>query len=202
MWKPLTKCFFIFAAIVAASGCVHTPPVGDGNRGSVAVKPEVAADYQRAVGAMKAERDDEALRQFREITQKYPAISAAFTNLGILYLKKKNFTQAEKAFAQAVKLNPKDAVAYAHLGIVYRHAGKFKESKQAYLDALRINPGYALAHLNIGILYDIYLQDLPLAIQHYKRYQALHGGNDKQVDKWIVDLQRRIDSNRRKLQQG
>ncbi|UCE89659.1 MAG: tetratricopeptide repeat protein, partial [Pseudomonadota bacterium] len=88
-------------------------------------------------------------------------------------------------------LNPDNAAAYNHLGIVHRQRGDFKKAQDAYRQALKIEPDYALAHRNLGILYDLYMGDLSRALKHYERYQALTGGDDRQVDKWIVDLKRR-----------
>jgi Flp pilus assembly protein TadD len=101
---------------------------------------------------------------------------------------------AEHVLNQAIMLNPGDAVAYNHLGVVLRQRGEFEQARQAYLNALRINSRYAGAHLNLGILHDIYLHDLGVALQNYQKYQTLTADADKQVAKWIVDLQRRVNS--------
>jgi len=43
-------------------------------------------------------------------------------------------------------------------------------------------------------LYDIYLGKLPLALQQYEIYQSKTDAQDKNIEKWIVDLKRRIKS--------
>jgi hypothetical protein len=53
-----------------------------------------------------------------------------------------------------------------------------------------------LAHYNLGVLNELYLQRLDAALQHFERYQALAGG-DRQVEKWIADLKRRVAANQR-----
>jgi len=68
------------------------------------------------------------------------------------------------------------------------------QAKQHYLQALEINAEYANAHLNLGILLDIYLQQWNDALAHYQKYQELTDAKDDTVEKWIVDLQRRIDN--------
>ena len=64
-------------------------------------------------------------------------------------------------------------------------------SKTSYKKAIDINSNYANAHLNLGILYDLYFYDFPNAIKHYNNYQALTKNTNKQVEKWIIDLERR-----------
>jgi hypothetical protein len=55
-----------------------------------------------------------------------------------------------------------------------------------------VAPDYANAWHNLGVLYDMYLQDLAAAVDHYQRYQQLVGSADEQTSRWIADLQRRI----------
>lgn len=152
---------------------------------------EAKADYARALSAMKDGDDEEAKGLFQAMTNKYPKLAGAYINLGLLSLKAENLAMAEKNLGHAVKLNPKNALAQNHLGVVYRHLGRFAEARKAYQRALEINGDYALAHINLGILYDIYIQDLASALEHYEQYQALTDNTDKLVMKWIVDLKRR-----------
>ena len=77
-----------------------------------------------------------------------------------------------------------------------RQRGQFAQARKAYEKALGINAAYASAHLNLGILNDLYLQNLDTALQHYQRYQVLTGDSDKQVAKWIIDLERRVQASK------
>jgi lipoprotein NlpI len=191
MSKLLINIAILVAAVVLA-GCETLPEKQS------ASQPEIPAGakstYARAVSAVKAGRESQAIQLFSGLTREYPDFAASYTNLGLLYLKSNKLTEAEQYLNQAISLNPVDAVAYNHLGVVLRQRGEFEQAHQAYLSALRINADYAAAHLNLGILHDIYLHDLGQALQHYQRYQALTGDSDKLVAKWIVDLQRRVNS--------
>ena len=153
---------------------------------------EEMADFQRAMWGVKSGDIKKGLAEFESLSKKYPGMSEAHLNLGILRLKSKDFDGAEAALLQATRLNPKDAIAFNHLGVAYRYNGKFKESKNAYLTAIELNNAYSLAHLNLGILYDIYLQDLVAALAQYQQYKKLINEEDKTVDKWIIDLERRV----------
>ncbi len=76
--------------------------------------------------------------------------------------------------------------------------GMFDESLAAYKKSLKLDHDYALAHRNIGILYDLYLQLPEQALNHYKKYLQLTSEPDKQVNNWIIDLERRTGSSRAK----
>ena len=150
--------------------------------------------YEEAVASLKSGKAGIALELLLKVSSDAPDKPFVFTNLGLTYLKLQKPELAEQAFQQAIKLNDDDAVAHNHLGILLRQQGEFEAARQHYQKALKIDSGYALAHLNIGILYDIYFQDLKLALRHYQRYQALIGEENSQVAGWIVDIERQLKS--------
>ena len=184
-------------------GCANGPADDSGSSSStsstsmkpVDVDSATAAAFNKAVNAMKNGRDDAAIKQFQAITQTHPNLASAFVNIGLIHLKYKRYEKAEKSLLQATTIQPADPVGQTHLGLVYRHLGKFTEAQQAYEQALKSDPRYSYAHLNAGILNDIYLNNLARALNHYQQYQALTNNADKKVDKWIIDLQRRVKNN-------
>ena len=150
--------------------------------------------YEEAVTSLKNGEAGIALELLLKVSSDAPDKPYVFTNLGLTYLKLKKPELAEQAFQQAIKIDDDDAVAHNHLGILLRQQGEFEAARQHYQKAIKIDSGYALAHLNLGILYDIYFQDLKLALRHYQRYQALIGEENSQVAGWIVDIERRLKS--------
>lgn len=173
---------------------------GTGGDGDASYVPPADVDsstlsaYNKAVNAMKNGRDEAAIEQFSAIAKTHPNLAGPFINMGLIFISKGRYEEAEKNLLQATTIKPNDAVAQTHLGIASRHLGKFDQARQAYDMALKTNPKYSFAHLNAGILYDIYLSDLNRALNHYQQYQALTNGEDKKVEKWIVDLERRVKS--------
>jgi len=158
------------------------------------ISPEARQSYDEALKAMRDGDNDQAKKLLSSLSETYPNLSGPFTNLGLIYFREGKVDEAEAAFQQAIKVNPKSAVSYNHLGIINRGKGKFQEAKQDYEQALKINDGYAYAHLNLGILYDLYLGDLQKALDHYNQFQNLSPEKDKEVEKWIADLERRMKS--------
>jgi tetratricopeptide (TPR) repeat protein len=204
MSKPLNNITAVFIAAVLLSACgvpsttvkpdsteKTSPASGTAARKGTPLPASAKAAFDRALWSVKAGRDQEAIDLFRQMSKDNPDIAIVYTNLGLLYLKKGNMEAAQKALEQSISLDPGDALALNHLGVALREQGKFQESQTAYLRAIKLDEYYADAHLNLGILYDLYLQQLPRALQQYQRYQELTGGKDQTVAKWIVDLQRR-----------
>jgi tetratricopeptide (TPR) repeat protein len=150
--------------------------------------------YEQAITALKNGDIEVAIELLLLVSTEAPEKPFIFTNLGLAYFNSGQLEQAEAAFQQAIARDSRDAVAHNHLGILQRQKGEFASARESYERAIRINQDYALAHLNLGILFDIYLQDLELALRHYQRYQTLQSEENTQVAGWIVDIERRLKS--------
>ena len=117
-----------------------------------------------------------------------------FDTLGpekIIHINNDNDAAAQASIDAALALNPAHPAALNQQGMLFRKNGKFIEAEAAYLKAVTASPDYALAHYNLGVLNELYLQRLDTALQHFEQYQSLVG-EDKQVEKWIADLRRRV----------
>ncbi len=196
-YKFTTRLLVIILAGAAISACIPMPSFNaKQDKAAQDNKPKVFAPkgYNNAISAAKSGNYDEAIQLFTEITTTNPDFANAYTNLGLLHRHKANKDEARQAFNKAISLNPADAVSYNHLGVMLREEGKFSEAKDMYQSAIQHKSDYAPAVLNLGILYDLYLQDLPNALTQYNNYQKLTGGQDKEVEKWIIDLDKRIQT--------
>lgn len=151
----------------------------------------VASDYARATRLMADNQDAEAMALLQAIVAKTPTLSGPVVNQAVILLKQKNYVDAEKQLRRSLTINNRNPYAHNLLGIALREQGKFAEARAAYEAALSIDPNYAKAHFNLGVLADLYLQDLPFALGHYERYQALQDKPDPAVANWIIDLQKR-----------
>jgi len=166
-----------------------TPQVAKPKQQAPAVSDERSS---QALQSIKAGDIARAIEQFEQIVRTDPSTPHAYTNLGLLYLHNDNQKMARQAFERAIVLDPQDAVALNNLAIVERHNGEFKKALFNYYKAIKIKPDYANAHLNLGILLDLYIQDLPKALEQYEIYQQLTANKDEKVKKWIIDIKRRI----------
>ncbi len=147
--------------------------------------------YEQAVASMAAGDSVDAELRLQEFLLSYPDYPGAHINLAIIFAGRGDDTVAEASLSEALMLDPEHPVALNQLGMLLRRQGRFLEAESAYLKAVTASPDYALAHYNLGVLNDLYLQRLDAALQHYARFQEV-AGEDEQVGKWIVDLERRI----------
>lgn len=100
---------------------------------------------------------------------------------------------AQQQFEAVLAMNPGSAAAWNGLGIVYRRLGEFVRARDAYQQAIVADPLLPDPQRNIAILLDLYLGEPVLALEHYEQYDALTGGSDPDVSRWLAELRRRVD---------
>jgi tetratricopeptide (TPR) repeat protein len=182
----------LLVALLLLGGCSSSPS-RSGDQ-PLTVGGTVQRQFDRAVTLMKAGQYSEAIPVLEQLTEKNPSLAGPWINLGIARARIGETQSAVQALKKAIEVNAASPAAYTQLGMVYRSSGDFEASRKAYLDAITVDPQYSYAHRNLGILFEIYLQQPDYALQHYKRYQALQAEPDKEVQKWIVELERRVQS--------
>ena len=147
--------------------------------------------FEQATAVMAAGDYLDAELRFKEFLLRYPDFPGAHTNLAIIHLNNGNDSAAQAAIDAALAIDPNFAPALNQQGMLFRKTGNFMEAEAAYLKAVTASPNYALAHYNLGVLNELYLQRLETALQHFEQYQSIVG-EDKQVERWIADLKRRV----------
>jgi Flp pilus assembly protein TadD len=195
--------------VLVVAGCAGSGPKPDAEVareqseavvGQERVLPEIppAAQtlYEQAVAVMAAGDFVEAELRLQEFLLQYPEYPGAHVNLAIIHSQNENDAAAQAAIDAALALDPSHAAALNQQGMLLRRNGNFIEAEAAYMKAVTASPDYALAHYNLGVLNELYLQRLDVALQHFEIYQELVG-EDKQVEKWIADLRRRVAATQR-----
>ena len=184
--------------LLVLAGCAGTSPTRDAGPQAApdatltpAIPPQAQTLFEQATAVMAAGDFVDAELRFKEFVLLYPDYPGAHVNLAIIHASNENDDATRAALDAALALDPDHPAALNQLGMLLRRNGNFLEAEAAYLKAVTVSPDYALAHYNLGVLNELYLRRLEAALQHFETYQSFVG-EDKQVEKWIADLKRRV----------
>jgi len=199
-----TRGYAVLAAAAVLAACAgpatreptETPGRAGEGTAEVVIPPEALTMFEQATAVMASGDFVDAELRFEEFVLSYPDYPGAYVNLAIIRAGHGDDKGAREAIDAALSIDPDHPAALNQLGMLLRRNGNFLEAEAAYLKAVTVSPDYALAHYNLGVLYELYLQRLYAALQHFEIYQGLVG-NDEQVEKWIADLRRRVAANQR-----
>lgn len=119
-------------------------------------------DYQGAIDILE------------QINTQNDQLAGVHANLGIAYGHLVQYDAAKQALEAAVALNSQDSQILNAMAMAYRNSGEFVLAKETYMNNIALNPGNVRTHFNLGILCDIYMNDLPCAIDNYREYEAIY----------------------------
>jgi tetratricopeptide (TPR) repeat protein len=111
--------------------------------------------------------------------------NAAYINyeLGILYLYKGKYKQAEGYFKKAAMISPLWALPWASLIELYTAAKQFEKAKEAYKAAVELQPGFQNSYVSAGIMNEemnqwltaeeLYRKSIKINSRHYLPFERL-----------------------------
>ena len=107
-----------------------------------------------------------AIAAYQKLAKLEPQNVLALSNLGVLYIKRKEPAAAITVFQQAIKLDPNHGETYINLGQLHQELGKSEAAKEYLLQGIKHQPKSAIAHYNLGNI-DKSLGNLTAAIDYY-----------------------------------
>jgi tetratricopeptide (TPR) repeat protein len=191
---------YLFLLLFFLGGCAATPSQEpsetseDTRSATPNASLEEVAIYRQGITELNNNQLNQAEISFLKMAKLQPALAGPWANLALVYLKRQQYDKAEKHVQIALSKNPNMAQALNLAGYLESRKGHINKAKGLYEKAISSKPDYALAHYNLALLYDVYLQDLPKAIEHYQRYLALIKHEDKKTKDWVEELKLNVKS--------
>src|SRR3989339_113173 len=90
-------------------------------------------------------RLDEALTEYKKVTELHPNYAKGWEGKGITLGIQNHYKESLDAINKASELTPQDALIWYNKGIILHQLGRFDEALDAYNKAIKINPNYSLA---------------------------------------------------------
>lgn len=98
----------------------------------------------------RAGQADAALGHYRSALKVNPKHVEANNNLGNLFLRQNDLTNAAARFSEAIRLNPKHPSAHNNLGIALARQNRPSEAIPEFEAAVNLRPDYLEAWINLG----------------------------------------------------
>jgi tetratricopeptide (TPR) repeat protein len=149
----LLACFpgFSGARSFAPGGVSGTPNPEPQAHSTALSDPEKL--FRSGQEALQANRLDEAERDFRQIVAAHPEVGGAYANLGVVYMRRKQWTKAVAMLNQAAKLMPQVSGIRLNLGLVYFRQNDFLKAIPYFESVLRDQPTASQPRHLLGLCY-------------------------------------------------
>jgi tetratricopeptide (TPR) repeat protein len=159
---------------------------------------QVLNQFKTALRLKQQGKLSESKDMFIALSEQHPDLSGIWLQLALL-VKDQNKGDIEQKYKDmtsyinnAISANPLNYLAHNELALILRQQGQFQQALNHYELALKSWPAFAQGYLNRGILYDLYMGEKSLALADYELYQVLSNDGSRQLQGWIIDLQRQI----------
>ena len=190
-----TRYLFILSiSITALAACAPVPEkqsvttAQTGRVETITVSPADRERYKSGLIALSNNDNFKAEGIFNGFLVDRPELAGPYTNLALIQLKKKDYDLALELVNKALQRNPEQAQGYQLRAQIFLTRGKIIDAKKDYIKAVELKPDYINAHYNLALLYDIYLQEITLAIKHYETYLSLLKETDEATQEWVNHL--------------
>lgn len=129
------------------------PPTYSRAQSEEAKSADPAALFQRGQDALNHGRLEEAERSFRQVLAIDPKSGGAFANLGVVYMRRKQWTRALKMLQQAESLLPQVPGIRLNIGLAYYRQNEFVKATAPFESVVRDQPDALQPRYLLGLCY-------------------------------------------------
>ena len=112
--------------------------------------------FALAVQNHKKDNLKKAQELYNKVLKIAPNHMDAHNNLGVLFLKLKDYEKAKECFEKAIKISPSSVEAHSNLGIIFKRILKYEKAKECFEKAIQINPNFVNAINNLGSIFQLF----------------------------------------------
>ncbi len=147
-----------FALLLVANSAMclawsQAPSAAPRNAANAAHSGDPAQIFQQGQDALKNGQLDEAERDFREVLKIDPQSGAAYANLGVVYMRRKQWPKALRELRQAQKLMPQVVGIQLNIGLSYYRQNEFLKAIPEFEAVVRGQPDALQPRYLLGLCY-------------------------------------------------
>jgi tetratricopeptide (TPR) repeat protein len=120
---------------------------------SLATTTDPAELFQQGQNALMQGHLDEAERDFREVLALNPKVGGAYANLGVVYIRRKQWNKALEELRKAERLMPMEPGIRLNIGLAYYRQNDFVKAIPAFQLVVRDQPEASQPRYLLGLCY-------------------------------------------------
>jgi len=114
---------------------------------------DVAQLFQAGQDALNRGQLDQAERDFRGVLAANPRVGGAFANLGVVYMRRKQWTKAIESLRKAERLSPHEAGIRLNIGLAYFRQSEYLKAIPLFESVVRDQPAALQPRHLLGLCY-------------------------------------------------
>lgn len=153
------RCFVLLvAATAAAANPAQNSPTGAaakarGGTSAPGAEANLAQIFQRGQDALNHGQVGEAERDFRQVLALDPQSGGAYANLGVVYMRRKQWTKALEMLHQAEVRMPQVSGIRLNIGLAYYRQNEFDKATAPFESVVRDQPDALQPRYLLGLCY-------------------------------------------------
>jgi len=136
-------------AVGAGAAAVTSPAAGK----STPVAQDSKKRFEAGEAALRAGKLDEAQDDFRQVLAMNPGSAAAYANLGVIHMRRKQWPQALEMLHKAERLVPSMTGVRLNIGLVYFRQNQFAAAIKPFESVVKRTPDSFQARYLLGLCY-------------------------------------------------
>jgi tetratricopeptide (TPR) repeat protein len=152
-WLLLTGVAAAMMPQTSSPATAAKPRNGAPVASSGAPVPDIAQIFQAGQDALNEGRLDEAERDFRRALAVDPLAGGAYANLGVVYMRRKQWTRALESLHKAEHLMPQVAGIRLNIGLAYYKQGEYLKAIPSFESVVHDQPDALQSRHLLGLCY-------------------------------------------------
>lgn len=146
--------------------------------------------YQQALADLEQQNPQQAEAGLSGLLRERSDIAELWINLALSQYQQKQWERSAKTTETIQTKFPNVAQGHNLAGLLAVEKGEFIKAQEHYTKALKLEPNYANALYNMALLQDVYLQNIPSAVNYYSQY--LQQVDDEETKAWMEHLSQTV----------
>jgi tetratricopeptide (TPR) repeat protein len=136
-----------------SSPATAAPPRNGASVAASGAPTDLAQLFQAGQDALNQGRLDDAERDYQQVLAANPQLGGAYVNLGVVYMRRKQWTRALEMLHKAEHLMPREAGVRRNIGLVYFKQGEYLKAIPPFESVVQDQPDTVRARHLLGLCY-------------------------------------------------